>query len=124
MTVGSAAAAFLTLLKIVPRVTQITETEEYIKIYEYIIIIGGTIASFIYFSSFKINISKYFSVLIGIAIGIFYGLFASALAEVLNVMPVFAKKFKAKHQLKFIIAALILGKLIGSLYYWLIFKKA
>lgn len=106
-----------------PRVTQITETEEYIKIYEYIIIIGGTIASFIYFSSFKINISKYFSVLIGIAIGIFYGLFASALAEVLNVMPVFAKKFKAKHQLKYIVASLILGKVIGSLYYWLVFKK-
>ncbi len=46
----------------------------------------------LYIFKFKINISKYFSVLIGIAIGIFYGLFASALAEVLNVMPVFAKK--------------------------------
>mgnify|MGYP000980189750 FL=1 len=55
--------------------------------------------------------------------GTFVGLFASALAEVLNVVPVFAKKFKVKHELKFIIGALIFGKVVGSLFYWLVFIK-
>ncbi|MCF6466473.1 stage V sporulation protein AB [Clostridium sp. Cult2] len=123
ITVGSAAAAFLTLLKIVPRVTQVTETKEYIKLYEYVIIIGGIIASLIYFSDVKLSFSKYFCVPVGIIIGVFYGLFASALAEILNVIPVFAKKFKAKHELQYIIGALIFGKVLGALYYWLIFKK-
>lgn len=113
----------MTLLKIVPRAAQATDTDDYIKLYEYGIIIGGTISSFIYFSNFKLSISKYFAIPVGIMIGIFFGLFASALAEVLNVIPVFAKKFKAKHELQYIIGALIFGKVVGALYYWLIFKK-
>lgn len=123
ITVGSAAAAFLTLLKLVPRITQVTETNEYIKLFEYVMIIGATIFSFIYFSQFSFKVSKYICIPIGLVMGTFLGLFTSALAEVLNVIPVFAKKFKAKNELKYIIAALILGKLTGSLYYWLVFVK-
>ncbi len=123
ITVGSAAAAFLTLLKLVPRITQVTETNEYIKLFEYVMIIGATIFSFIYFSQFSFKVSKYICIPIGLVMGTFLGLFTSALAEVLNVIPVFAKKFKAKNELKYIIAALILGKLAGSLYYWLVFVK-
>ena len=122
ITVGSAAAAFLTLLKIVPRVTQVTETKKYIKLFEYVIIIGGIFAGLIYFSDIKLGTLKYLSVPVGITIGVFYGLFASALAEVLNVIPVFAKKFKAKHELKFIIGALI-WKGNGCFILLLIFKK-
>ncbi|HSH36439.1 stage V sporulation protein AB [Schnuerera sp.] len=121
ITIGSAAAAFITLLKVVPRMAQITETRNQVKLYEYTIMLGATSASFIYFSDFNLNISKFLSIPIGITMGIFFGLFASALAEVLNVIPVFAKKFKAKHELQYIIAALILGKVTGALYYWLIF---
>ncbi|WP_093750645.1 stage V sporulation protein AB [Tepidimicrobium xylanilyticum] len=123
VTIGSAAAAFFTLLQIIPRLIQITGTKEKIKKYEFVAALGGALASLIYFYYFKLSISKYLTVLVGILIGFFYGLFASALAEVLNVTPVFAKKFKVKHQLKFIIWALILGKVFGSLFYWLIFIK-
>ncbi len=123
ITVGSAAAAFLTLLKIVPRLAQVTETGDHIKIFQYIITLSATIFSFIYFSEFNLKLSKYICIPIGLLMGMFLGLFASALAEVLNVVPVFAKKFKVKHELKFIIAALIFGKVAGSLYYWLVFIK-
>ena len=124
ITVGSAAAAFLTLLKIVPRLTQVTETGDYIKLFQYTINLSATIFSFIYFSEFNLKLSKYLCIPIGLLMGMFLGLFASALAEVLNVVPVFAKKFKVKHELKFIIAALICGKVVGSLYYWLVFTKS
>lgn len=123
ITVGSAAAAFLTLLKIVPRLAQVTETGDHIKLLQYTIALSATIFSFIYFSQFSLKLSKYLCIPIGLIMGTFLGLFASALAEVLNVVPVFAKKFKLKHELKFIIAALIFGKVIGSLYYWLVFIK-
>ncbi|NLW41345.1 MAG: stage V sporulation protein AC [Tissierellia bacterium] len=124
ITIGSAAAAFLTLLRIVPRLMQLTKTKSRIKLYEYTIVVSSFFASLIYFTDFSLNASKYISLLIAIAIGIFYGLFASALAEVLNVIPVFVKKFKAKHQLKYIIGSLVFGKVVGALYYWLIFKKS
>ena len=123
ITVGSAAAAFITLLEFVPRLTQITETKDYIKLYEYTLTIGATISSFIYFSTFSFRLNKYFCIIVGLIMGMFVGLFASALAEVLNVVPVFAKKFKIKHELKFVIAALMFGKVMGSLLYWLVFIK-
>lgn len=123
ITVGSAAAAFITLLQIIPRLTQITETRENIKLYEYIFTLSGTIFSFIYFSTSNLKLNKYFCIPIGVVMGSFLGLFSSALAEILNVVPVFAKKFKIKHELKFIIAALMLGKITGSLLYWFVFIK-
>ena len=123
ITVGSAAAAFITLLEFIPRLTQVTETREYIKLYQYTFILSATIFSFIYFSTFNFKLNKYFSIPIGLTMGTFLGLFSSALAEVLNVIPVFSKKFKMKHQLKFIIVALMFGKVAGSLLYWLVFIK-
>ena len=123
ITIGSAAAAFFTLLKIVPRLAQITDTNSYIRPYQYAITLGATISSFIYFSEFNFGLNRYASIPVGILMGMFLGIFASALAEVLNVIPVFVKKFKAKHELKYIIAALIFGKLFAALYYWLVFVK-
>lgn len=123
ITVGSAAAAFITLLQFVPRLTQVTETDDYIKLYEYVLIFGGIIFSLIYFSNFSFSLHRISVVFVGLTMGTFLGLFASALAEVLNVIPVFVKKFKIKHELKYIIGALIFGKVIGSMWYWLSFIK-
>ncbi|NLW22131.1 MAG: stage V sporulation protein AC [Tissierellia bacterium] len=123
ITIGSAAAAFLTLLKVVPRLVQVTETSSHMKLFEYTLTIGFTIFSFIYFSDFNLKLNKYIAIPVGLIMGTFIGLFSSALAEVLNVIPVFAKKLKVKHELAYIIYALIFGKLIGSLYYWLIFLR-
>src|SRR5699024_923955 len=94
ITVGSAAAAFATLLNFIPRLTQITETRDYIRLYQYTFALGATVFSFIYFSEFSFRISKYIGILVISVMGIFIGTFSSALAEVLNVIPVFAKKFK------------------------------
>ncbi|HHV39272.1 MAG TPA: stage V sporulation protein AB [Tepidimicrobium sp.] len=119
ITIGSAIAAFLTLLRLIPRITQITETNEHIRLFEYVMMLGAVMFSFIYFSDFKLNMSKYLCIPVGLIMGTFLGLFTSALAEVLNVIPVLVKKLKAKHELEFIIIALIFGKLAGALYYWL-----
>jgi stage V sporulation protein AB len=123
VTVGSAAAAFITLLQIVPRLIQITETQDYVKLYQYTMVSGFVLFTFIYFSNFHVGLNKIFVGLIGLVFGIFIGLFSSALAEVLNVVPVLSKKFKLKDRLKYVIGALLLGKVTGSIYYWLVFIK-
>lgn len=123
VTIGSAAAAFFTLLKFIPRLVQITESHDHIKLFESVITLGATVSSLLYFSHFTFRWNRLSCIPIGLAMGIFLGLFTSALAEVLNVIPVFSKKFKIKHELKFIIIALIFGKLAGALYYWLFYIK-
>lgn len=123
ITVGSAIAAFITLLKIVPRISQVTETGDKIVLYEYSLMFGATILSFIYFLDYSFRFNQLIVLVLGGMIGFFLGIFTSALAEVLNVIPVFAKKFKVKHELIYIIGALIFGKVLGSLFYFLIFLK-
>lgn len=123
ITVGSAIAAFFTLLKFVPRVVQITETNEHIVVYEYAMLLGAVTGSLLFYIDFNLSLSPLPVILIGGLCGIFLGLFTSALAEVLNVIPVFAKKFKLKGELLYIIIALILGKVAGSLFFFLIFLK-
>ena len=123
ITVGSAIAAFFTLLEFVPRIAQITETEDNIVFFEYSMVLGATIGSVLSYTNFNLGLNKFVVIIVGILSGTFLGLFTSALAEVLDVIPVLAKKFKIKHQLMFIIISLIIGKIVGSLFYFLVFLK-
>lgn len=122
LTVGSAAAAFITILQIVPRLVQITNTKKQIKIYQLDIAISFVLFVVIYFSNFHMNLPKIIVILIGLLSGTFIGLLSSALAEVLNVIPVMSKKLKIKDNLRYVIWALMGGKVSGSLYFWLFYK--
>lgn len=122
LTVGSAAAAFITILQIVPRLVQITNTKKQIKIYQLNIAISFVLFVVIYFSNFHMNLPKIIVILIGLLSGTFIGLLSSALAEVLNVIPVMSKKLKIKDNLRYVIWALMGGKVSGSLYFWLFYK--
>ncbi|WP_159429153.1 stage V sporulation protein AB [Tissierella praeacuta] len=119
LAVGTAAAAFITILQIVPRLVQISNTWKYIKLYQMIISVAFILFVIIYFSEFHINLPKIIIPLIGLLCGVFIGLLSSALAEVLNVIPAMSKKLKIKDSLRYIIWALMAGKVAGSLYFWI-----
>ncbi len=121
-TVGGAAAAFISILQIIPRLLQITETYDRIKVYKFVISTSFIFFTVLYFSDFRLNLSKYITIPIGLVLGTFIGLLSSALAEVLNVIPVLSKKLKIKDNLKYIIWTLMLGKVAGSLYFWIFTK--
>ena len=118
--VGGAYAAFITLIKLFPRLIQLTETNRYLKLYEDIYIAGGFLASFVYFSDYSIKLGKIGALIMGVILGSFIGLFSSALAETLNVIPIIVQKFKLSRKENAIKAALLIGKVTGSLYYFII----
>jgi stage V sporulation protein AB len=122
ITVGSAAAAFIALLKIVPRLVQISNTNDQIKTYQYVLTAGFVLFTGVYFSNFHFNLSKYITIPIGFLYGVFIGMLSSALAEVLNVIPVLSKKFKLKNRMNYIIYTLLFGKVAGALYFWILMK--
>lgn len=122
ITVGSAAAAFIAILEIVPRLVQISSTNDQIKTYQYVVVTGFVLFTVIYFSDFHLNLSKYMTMPIGFIYGVFTGMLSSALAEVLNVIPVLAKKFKLKNRISYIVYTLLAGKVAGAFYYWLVIK--
>lgn len=120
--VGGAYAAFITLIKIFPRLIQFTDTNKHYKLYEYIFMLSTFTFTIIYFSNFNVNIGVVGVIIAGLFFGIFLGIFSSALAETLNVIPVISKKFKIKKKLKIIFISLIIGKVCGALYYFIILK--
>lgn len=122
LIVGGAFAAFVSMLEIIPRLVHISRTHQYKIVYQNAFTFGVITFTILYFFDYNIKLNNMAVGLIGLTLGTFTGIFSSALAEVLNVIPVMAKKLKLKDDLKIIIYALLFGKVVGSLYYWLVFK--
>ncbi|WP_352419881.1 stage V sporulation protein AB [Proteiniborus sp.] len=122
--VGTAAAAFVTLLDIVPRMAQVSDTSDKIGLYEISISLSATSISFLTLIGWGIGIkSKIFLVIVGFTLGIFVGLLASALAEVLNVMPVLFRRVRIQKYILAVLIAIALGKIVGSFFSWNIISK-
>lgn len=58
-------------------------------------------------------------ILFGLFSGIFVGSLALAIAEMLNSIPIFARRIGFRHGLGLAVLAMTIGKLIGSLIYFL-----
>ena len=58
---------------------------------------------------------------IGLADGIFNGMLAAALTEVLNVFPILSKRIGIQDKIIYLLMALVLGKIVGSLFQWIYF---
>lgn len=118
--VGGAYAAFVTLIKVFPRLLQFTDTFKYQIFYKYLFIISTLIFTLVYFLNFNIKTGLIGAIFGGFFSGIFLGVFSSALAETLNVVPVISKKFKIKKKLVIVFSSLILGKVCGAFYYFIV----
>lgn len=123
VVVGNAAAAFTTLLGIIPRLAQISDTDEHIVLYQRVLTLGMFLFSLIFCLNISFKLNKYMSIFFGVFFGIFVGLSASALAEVLNVIPVVARKLDLRDYVTYLILAIVMGKVVGSLAHWLIIIK-
>ena len=120
IVIGNAFAAFITLLGIVPRLIQRSRTKEMITLYQISLSLGMPVFSLLYFFDVTLKLNKYFSIILGLIFGTFLGLFTSALAETLNVIPVLSGKFDLGDYLLYIVISIALGKVFGSLAFWLV----
>ena len=119
LVVGTAIVAFLTLLDIVPRLAQFTETYDKCSYYEFSIALGAVTGALAVFLNLQINLPHVFLAAAGLFMGVFIGLLAAALTEVLNVIPVISKRLRIQKEIYLLLMSLILGKVAGSLIYWL-----
>jgi len=119
LIVGGALAAFLTALGVVTRLIEMVKTKKYLTVYKFSILAGTIVSTLFYTLPIKINTKGYILVFVGLFMGIFVGMVASALAEVLNVIPLIADTLGAPKWIYVIIFAMLLGKIVGSLVYWI-----
>lgn len=121
LAVGIGFVAFLTVLGIIPRLTQLTKTGHRIHAYEWAVIISVVIASLFDLRNWSIRLYSGLLIPIGLANGLFIGMLAAALTEVLNVLPILSKRIGMEGKLILLLMALVFGKIAGSLFQWLYF---
>ncbi|MCI3920229.1 stage V sporulation protein AB [Paenibacillus sp. TRM 82003] len=122
IAVGSGLVAFLVVLDVIPRLAQITGATSRGKDLETAVVVGAlfwTAADL-----FDLSIGLPFAVLIlaGLLTGGFVGTVAGALTEVLNVFPILARRLRLDGHIRWLLAAMVLGKVLGSLFEWMVFR--
>ncbi|KAA0550340.1 stage V sporulation protein AB [Bacillus sp. BGMRC 2118] len=121
LAVGAGIVAFLSVLGIIPRLTQLTKTQAYIQGYEWGIVGGAIIGGILSLRDFSFFMSPYFLIPLGAMYGIFVGMLAAALTEVLNVFPILSKRMGIYDRIIILLMAFVIGKIVGSLYHWVYF---
>jgi stage V sporulation protein AB len=120
IVVGGAIVAFLVILDLIPRVAQFTGTQKFIPLYENVLTAGVFLAALQDTFHWFIRLPPFFPILFGLLMGVFVGLLAGALAEVLNVLPIMSRRFYATQAIAIFVYAITVGKVVGSLIYWIV----
>jgi len=121
IAVGSGFVAFITVLDIIPRLTQLTNGQRYVRWFEWALISGVLFFTEIDFFSVEGGLPAVITVLIGLLAGVFVGTLAAGLTEVLNVFPILAKRLNMDGRLLLLLMAMVFGKIMGSLLQFLFF---
>ncbi|PLR99807.1 stage V sporulation protein AB [Bacillus sp. T33-2] len=119
LAVGSGFVAFLTVLGLIPRLTQLSKTYCFIRWYECSVVLGALCGTAGSIRDPVLHASSLWLVPAGLAGGVFVGMLAAALTEVLNVLPILAKRVGVQDRMVILLMAIVLGKVFGSLFHWI-----
>lgn len=120
--VAAGVFAFLAIIGVFPRLIGKTKTRDHILLYETVIILGGTLGNLLDLYEFPVPLAgavgHVLLLIFGVAIGVFVGCLVMSLAETLNTLPVIVRRIHLAVGLQYIILAVALGKMAGSLWYF------
>nr|MBQ8251922.1 stage V sporulation protein AB [Lachnospiraceae bacterium] len=133
MSVASGVFTVFTAVGLVPRFAEHTDSADHIMTYENMIISGcflGNLFSLFVEKLLEANYSlpvigipvvwqKGLLAVIGLFVGIYVGTLAVSIAELLDAIPIMAHRMKLKRGVGLVIAGLAVGKLVGSLFYYM-----
>lgn len=118
VAVGSGFVAFITVLDIVPRLHQLTDTPDRIVSSEQAITVGVVFWTCADFFDWSMAFLSFLQLFFGLLAGCFVGLLAAALTEVVNVLPILVKRLRVQKWMVYLLMAMVLGKVTGSLLQW------
>ena len=123
LAVGSGLVAFLTVLQVIPRLAQISGSYRYLPWYEGAVILGAVFWTLADFFHWSLKLFELSTIVIGLLAGCFVGMLAAGLTEVLNVFPIFAKRLRMSALLVWLLMAIVMGKITGSLFDWIVYQR-
>ena len=120
IVISGAVFAFVTVVGVVPHMAEKTATTKSVKLYEESIVFGGIVGTLLMSFELYLPIGRTAMALLSFCGGMFFGALAMSLAEVLDVIPILTRRGKVERGIYYFILAIALGKLIGSLMYYII----
>ncbi|MBW7473508.1 stage V sporulation protein AB [Paenibacillus oenotherae] len=123
LSVGSGLIALLIVLDLIPRLAQLACAFRKSIWYETALISGAVFWSLADFMEWRFSLPGRLTLAgIGLFDGIFIGMLAAALTEVMNLLPLLAKRLRLSCFMVSLVMAMMLGKVTGSLFDWLVFQ--
>lgn len=117
--IAAGVFAFLAIIGVFPRLIGKTKTNRHILLYETAIILGGIIGNIVDLYEFPILFGGNLLLgIFGISVGIFVGCLVMSLAETLKALPVMNRRIHLAVGIQYVILAIGIGKLVGSLFYF------
>ena len=117
--VSGGVIAFISIIGVIPLMAYRTQTGHAMIWYENAIILGSILGSIFSMWHFRLPNIPLLIIILFLAFGMFVGALIIALAEVLDVLPIINRRIKIRKGITFIVFALAIGKLVGSLCYWI-----
>ncbi|MBW7458393.1 stage V sporulation protein AB [Paenibacillus sepulcri] len=123
LAVGSGFVALIIVLDIIPRLAQLAFAYRKSIWFESSVILGAVYWSLADFMDWRLSLPRHLTLaFMGLFDGIFVGMLAAALTEVMNVLPILAKRLNLSSFTVWLVTAMVLGKIVGSLFDWLYFQ--
>jgi len=117
--IAAGVFAFIAIIGVYPRMIGKTKTNRHVMLYETVIILGGVLGNVVDIYEFPISIGGNLVLgIFGLSVGIFVGCLVMSLAETLKAFPVISRRAHLAVGIQYMILALGLGKLTGSLLYF------
>lgn len=121
--IGSVFISLLIVLGVIQRFIHLTKRNRVGNQIILPIILGVLCGTLISFISKQLFSGRILLGIIGLFQGLFNGAIIAALAETLNVFPLLSKRFRLRKQLFSLLLAIVLGKVVGSLFQWVILVR-
>ena len=122
VSAGTAASAgvfaLITVIGILPRWAGHTRTARHVSLYEWSVILGGTVGNLIFLLQPSLPGKEILEAVAGLFMGIFVGGLIMSLAEVLDVFPILLRRGRIKSGIPWMVLSIGIGKMLGAYLYF------
>lgn len=116
---GTGIVSFISMIGVIPRLLSQPKIRSHYLAAGTAASLGIIVGTIFYTCEVYLPIPNILIGIFSLGYGMFIGCLAIALTEVLDVIPIMQRRLKLKKGLHLIIVVLSIGKLVGTLYYWL-----
>ena len=121
LSAGAAASAgvfaLITVIGILPRWAGHTRTARHVSLYEWSVILGGTVGNLIFLLP-SLPGKEILEAAAGLFMGIFVGGLIMSLAEVLDVFPILLRRGRIQSGIPWMVLSIGIGKMLGAYLYF------